>query len=626
MTKKMLIFVIMILGFIVLLQGNVFASKTLPEAINGVITLTEDVELESNVVIPKGETVVLDLNGYTISQQYTQTAAYSMINNKGTLTIKDSVGNGKISFEDTGVGGEYVSNTIGNSGTLIINGGTIENISSITVAKNGYPHAIDTSGKLVVNGGTVFSKNYTAIRVWCTTDDDTSVEINEGATIINAIDMHNVNVDANKGTLTINGGTFKVTNGTLRATTNSVRLVNFGSDYDEIDVIIKDGNFAGGFVVSGSTAAELTDVIKVSGGKFTAENFDVTPYLTENLKVNSDGTVSCAHKDGLTYHKEVAATYKDEGTKEYWECGVCKEIFADSNAVTQITDIANLVIPKLVEVINNNANITTNAFDEAISNAENSNSTIVEIPVVETQQTVTSVTVPVSSLTDVANANKDLLIETSELVVILDTKAIKEIVEQSGTVTDIKVEVAKVEDTVLNKEQKESIKDKEVTCIFLAEIIANGKTISDFGGGKVTVQIPFIPEEGTKESDYKVIYIADDGNVTDIVTKYIDGALIVELEHFSEYAIVKVAAIKDEEKDDDKDDDSLDGTKDDKTDKNAAEGELVENEADKSITGAAKDETTNVVQTGDNIYLYVSILGICVIGIVIIVKRKFGQK
>lgn len=623
MTKKNLIIVIMIIAFMALLQGNVFAAEILPEAVDGVITLTEDVELKSNLIIPKDKTIVLELNGHTIRQLYAATKGYSMIDNKGTLTIKDSVGNGKISFEDAGLGGEYVSNTIANSGTLIINGGTIENTSDITVANNGYPHAIDTSGKLVINGGTVLSKNYSAIRIWCTTDDDTSVEINEGATITNAIDMHNVNAKANKGTLTINDGTFKVTNGTLRATTNSVRLVNFGSDYDEINITIKNGSFAGGFVIAGSTSAELTDVIKVSGGQFTAENFDVTPYLTENLKVNSDGTVSCAHKDGLTYHKEIVATYTSEGTKAYWKCEVCKKTYMDNNAETEITD---LVIPKLAEVTNNNADVTIDAFDKAISNAENTNSSIVVIPVIETEKTVTSVTLPVSSLTNVADSEKELLIKTSELVFTLDTKAIEKVVEQAGTATNIKIEVAKVEDTVLNEEQKKSIKDKEVACILSAEIIANGKTISDFAGGKVKVEIPFTPEEGAKESDYKVIYIADDGKVTDIVTKYIDGALIVELEHFSEYAIVKVSTIKDEPKEDDKTDSKPENNEEDESDQNVTEDESVENETDNSINVDKKEETTDIVQTGDNIALYILILGISVIGVAIIAKRKFIKK
>ena len=649
MKKNISIFVIMIMVLVALLQGNVFAAETLPEAVNGVITLTEDVELEGNVVIAKGETVVLDLNGHTISQSCAVTTGYSMIDNKGTLTIKDSVGTGKISFEDTGVGGNYVSNTIGNSGTLIVNGGFIENISCEAVAKNGYPHAIDTNGKLVINGGTVYGEKYSAIRVWCTTDDDTTVEINESATIINAVDMHNVNDNANKGTLTINGGTFNVTNGETRATTNSVRLVNFGEDYDEIQIIVKGGLFAGGLIVADYTADASTDftkVLKVSGGKYTAKDFDVTPYLTDkgNLKVNSDGSISCAHKDGLTHYEGISATYTTEGKKEYWECKLCEKLFTDkdADAVNEVKDVATLVIPKLAVVTNNNAEVTTNAFDEAISKAEDSNSSTVIIPVLDTEETVTSVTVPVSSLTDVAEAEKELLIETSEVVVTLDSKTIEKVVEQSGTATNIKIEVAKVEDTALNEEQKESIKDKEVACIISAEIIANGQKISDFGGGIVKVEIPFTPEEGTTASDYKVIYIADDGQITDIETKYVDGALVLELEHFSEYAIVKIDEIVEEPKEDDKteepSDDKTEDSEDNKNDDSSTEktedsegnkndGSSAEKPEDnKADKNDKEDESEDTVQTGDNIALYISILGISVIGVAIIVKRKFSNK
>ena len=44
--------------------------------------------------------------------------------------------------------------------------------------------------------------------------------------------------------------------------------------------------------------------------------------------------------------------------------------------------------------------------------------------------------------------------------------------------------------------------------------------------------------------DFVVIYIDDNGNITEIPTKYLDEKLVVELEHFSEYAIVKKADLK----------------------------------------------------------------------------------
>ena len=124
-------------------------------AAGGNVVLLRDVTVDSALVIPEGVTVTLDLNGKSISQEKTQTTHYSMLVNNGNLSIRDLVGGGKISYTDTGVGGEYVSNTIANNGTLTVYSGRIENLSSATVAKNGYPHAIDTKGTLKILGGVI---------------------------------------------------------------------------------------------------------------------------------------------------------------------------------------------------------------------------------------------------------------------------------------------------------------------------------------------------------------------------------------------------------------------------------------------------------------------------------------
>ena len=138
-------------------------------AAGGEVVLGGNITLTEALVTPADVTVTLDLNGKIIDQTKAQTAAYSMIVNNGTLTIKDSKGTGKIQYTDSGNGGEYVSNTILNNGTLTVKSGTIENLSSATVATNGYPQAIDTNGKLTVENGAITSANYSAIRIWCTT-------------------------------------------------------------------------------------------------------------------------------------------------------------------------------------------------------------------------------------------------------------------------------------------------------------------------------------------------------------------------------------------------------------------------------------------------------------------------
>ena len=288
----------------------------------------------------------------------------------------------------------------------------------------------------------------------------------------------------------------------------------------------------------------------------------------------------------------------------YWTCKLCSKMFADKEATVEITDKNSLVLPKLAEVVAGNATVTEVAFDEAVIEAEKIGSSTVVIPVFETKEKVTSVIVPVSSLEDVASENKELAILTSEAEITIDAKAVEEISKQAKGASDVRIEVAKVGDSVLNDSQKAAIKDKEVAAVISAQIIADGKVISDFGGGKVKVEIPFTPAEDAKGEEYVVIYIADDGKITEIPTKYKDGIITVELEHFSEYAIVKNVEVKE---------DSNTGSNDG---------------ASAPAETAPSDTTTNsnILKTGDNIVLYISILVISVLGATIIVAKKFNIK
>ena len=248
------------------LGGNI----NLNDLLNAGIFSTRANEPTYGLLIPEGKSIILDLSGYTISQTKTQTGAYSMIDNKGTLTIEDSSANksGKIAYGDNGNGGNYVSNTIWNRGVLTINGGTIENNSSATVASNGFPHPIDNYGVLTINGGTFTNNaNYSSIRIWCTTDDDTIITIN-GGTFNGSIDFQTPNAAANKGTLTINGGTFNADT----YTNCSVRLLGFGADVDEMNGYIKGGHFNGAIALNNWSGSELNSkVFNITGGTFTVD-------------------------------------------------------------------------------------------------------------------------------------------------------------------------------------------------------------------------------------------------------------------------------------------------------------------------------------------------------------------
>ncbi|MBO7323391.1 MAG: hypothetical protein J6U51_07405 [Bacteroidales bacterium] len=260
----------------------------------GEVILQDDVELTESLLITAGVTksqaessipVVIDLNGHKIFQVKSQTGAYSMIDNRGNLTIKDSRSTGLVKYSDIGNGGEYASNTIANSGVLVIEGGNFVNESSSNVATNGYPHVIDNSGRLVINGGTFTNAaNYSTMRIWCTTDDDTEVIIN-GGTFNGSIDFQTPNASANKGILTIKGGTFNADD----YTGSAVRLLGFGVDVDEMICNISGGTFNGLVKRNKYVSDEFnSQVFYISGGTFQNDpsEFVVEGYIIFKVSDN----------------------------------------------------------------------------------------------------------------------------------------------------------------------------------------------------------------------------------------------------------------------------------------------------------------------------------------------------
>ena len=338
--------------------------------------------------------------------------------------------------------------------------------------------------------------------------------------------------------------------------TNEPDLVN---DPDHVDLIYASGG--ANIVIEGGTfkcatpqwTLNLQDskgsTITVKGGRFykydpsgskTEPGQPVTTanFVAEGYKVVQDGEwyeVVCAHTE-TTKTDAKAAKYTTDGNIEYYTCNNCKKLFKDEACTTE-TNAIEVIVPMLIQVNGGNASVGDVVVDEAIK--DSGNSSVVEIPAVGN---ATSVTVPVASVNEVVAADKGLTVETKDTTVTLDAKAVEEVAKQAGTATNITIEVTKTEEKTLNKEQKEAIKDKEVAIVLSAKILADGNEISKFNGGKVKVEIPFTPAEGTKGSDYKVYYVADDGKVEAIPTRYVKEKLVVELEHFSEYVVVKEVA------------------------------------------------------------------------------------
>ncbi len=239
------------------------------------------------LTIEANKEIILNLaEGSTLRHTYTQTSPYALIDNYGKLTIK---GNGTIVYTDNGNGGNWTSSTIWNKGTLVVEGDvTLVNNSSADVATNGYPHVIDNYSALTINGGTLTNNtNYSTIRIWCTTDDDTNVTIN-GGTFNGCIDFHNPSSAANKGVLTINGGTFNADTYTNCAT----RLLGFGADVDEMVATINGGTFNGAIALRNWSGSDLNSkVYTIYGGTFSENPSEYLAQGYEAVENNGVWTV-----------------------------------------------------------------------------------------------------------------------------------------------------------------------------------------------------------------------------------------------------------------------------------------------------------------------------------------------
>lgn len=233
--------------------------------------------------------------------------------------------------------------------------------------------------------------------------------------------------------------------------------------------------------------------------------------------------------------KNLIAYYVDENKEIHQYEVTVKDGYA--SFATDHFSIYTLAEKKGIEVNDGKAEILDETVKEAIADAGTSD--MVEIALDNVVEGVTNMQLPVDSLRAVVEADKGLSLKILKVTATLDKKVLEKIVNVAGVNENVEIKINEINKETLTSKQQEAIKDKEVAGIISAEIICNNTTISDFSGGRVKLQIPFTPAEGSKGSDYKVLYVADDGMIEEIVTTYKDGCIVVELEHFSKYVIVK---------------------------------------------------------------------------------------
>lgn len=164
------------------------------------------------------------------------------------------------------------------------------------------------------------------------------------------------------------------------------------------------------------------------------------------------------------------------------------------------------------------------------------------IDVTETTQKADSVELKAETVDKLASNQTAVSVKLPEATVTFDKTAVSAINTQAGTAA-VTLVAKEVEKTTLNAPQKEALEKTKIHQVLSLEAKAGATKISDFGGGKVTVSVPFAIPAGKKAADFAVAYVADNGKVTAMPTTYQDGAISFETTHFSSYIIAEKATL-----------------------------------------------------------------------------------
>ena len=231
------------------------------------VTIVSDIALTEGVTVAADDEIFIDLNGKTVSMETAEAAVAALIKNNGTLTIESSVDGGKLSFLATApsAANAYASNTISNYGTLTINAGTVENLST-----GGACYALDNYAGSTANicGGKLTAEK-TAVRIFNWTNGEANAaELNVVDGEIFSNDGYGININAGNApyvALNISGGTITTNDTDYNL---AVYVVNKNSA-ENFTANISGGTFNGNLALNGVTSTTMAKGnVSVSGGTF----------------------------------------------------------------------------------------------------------------------------------------------------------------------------------------------------------------------------------------------------------------------------------------------------------------------------------------------------------------------
>ncbi|MBO5888381.1 MAG: right-handed parallel beta-helix repeat-containing protein [Bacteroidaceae bacterium] len=322
--------------------------ETLAELKDALASTTNvPIVITAQIEIPAGETVELNLNGKTVNSVFNGESTTNHIyalSNKGTLTIKDSKGNGSIN-----------SRGIYNYGSLTLNAGAINAIDG----NGGYAVNNQSGSTFVMNGGVVAATNEDDHQSSSGGYDATALKVPAGCTAtlnggtinnvcdftyaidaagtLNIPETSTITVNGTHGAIAVSGGVTTIDAGTFQipadnySRTDNVLYVSGGS------LVINGGTFIGDSdtAAGGSCLYDAAGKAVVNGGTFkgssggdvwgttgttikggTFENLTEKKHIADGYELGADGTVKAktVAKIGDVEYATLAAAVEDGGT------------------------------------------------------------------------------------------------------------------------------------------------------------------------------------------------------------------------------------------------------------------------------------------------------------------------
>lgn len=281
---------------------------------DGEVVLGGSIAYDDRVDIVITKPVTLDLNGFTVTENYGGINHFMMvIRDGGSLTLKDSKGNGKLCATDSSYG--YGIQLFSNS-KFIMTGGTIETTQESVDIYTGA-----TNVDVKISGGRIYASTDSALNV--RGGSDVSVEVTGGeieskgneAFFISANRTNSATVKISGGSVVsddypiyMDGGANLIVEGdALIKTTGSNGAIRAASDgeWEASTVTINGGTLVGDYHCV--TIDYKSTILTITGGKLTSDRSSVVELAGEAVMEMSGGTLTSNKSAGVSVGESASA-------------------------------------------------------------------------------------------------------------------------------------------------------------------------------------------------------------------------------------------------------------------------------------------------------------------------------